>query len=380
MIISTEDFYIQYKWSTGDTTESTIIRNPGKYYLTITDTNGCKKLDSIIITLHDNKINHTEEMNLGNVCVGMSAVMPDSILNLGHELVTIDSIYLINGENINLDISENIPFGLRQDTIFKYFIRTQPNKIGEFYDSLIIVMSKPCYEKIIIPIKYYSNEGSVRLSLTDIIGVPGNEHFCFPVKCRLDCKNVVPELYTLKFTIELKNDFLYYFRTTKGAILSKYYYSDKVALDIEIDSISLDENENVITNICGTLLLAGTNYTDLEVISADIIQNNIPIVIDNGSIVLTGVCAYPIRHIVTVVPTEMTINPNPVYDYLELFIKSESDSLIQTVPIEIINILGNSIMKKDIPLFTTLKVDVTELPSGVYYIKTGIFIRKFIKL
>ncbi|MFH1051949.1 MAG: T9SS type A sorting domain-containing protein, partial [bacterium] len=43
----------KYLWSTGDTTESIIINTEGKYYVTISDSNGCEQFDSVKVYLED---------------------------------------------------------------------------------------------------------------------------------------------------------------------------------------------------------------------------------------------------------------------------------------------------------------------------------------
>ncbi len=53
IIISTSEEYESYDWSTNESTASITVSEIGTYYLTVTDTIGCKATDSIIVAIKD---------------------------------------------------------------------------------------------------------------------------------------------------------------------------------------------------------------------------------------------------------------------------------------------------------------------------------------
>lgn len=50
--LSTEPEFEEYKWSTGETTESIFVKKPGRYHVTVIDSNGCKGTGQIDISFY----------------------------------------------------------------------------------------------------------------------------------------------------------------------------------------------------------------------------------------------------------------------------------------------------------------------------------------
>jgi hypothetical protein len=87
--------------------------------------------------------------------------------------------------------------------------------------------------------------------------------------------------------------------------------------------------------------------------------------------------------------SQISISPNPASDYIEISIKSHSvnkglQPLVHGDEFGIYDVLGNMVVSS-VPSQTlqwdisTLKIDVSALPHGVYFVKIGALVKKFVK-
>jgi hypothetical protein len=72
--------------------------------------------------------------------------------------------------------------------------------------------------------------------------------------------------------------------------------------------------------------------------------------------------------------TDLTIGPNPVQDFIQFANLGHNK-----YSITVVNALGQTVKDAEIKQFSTLKLDVRELESGVYFVySNGIFAKKFV--
>jgi hypothetical protein len=74
--------------------------------------------------------------------------------------------------------------------------------------------------------------------------------------------------------------------------------------------------------------------------------------------------------------TNISIYPNPVNEILNV----ESEVFNGKIEIKIVNVLGNLVMKEEFKIKTdATQINVSALPRGIYYIKVGNEVGKFVK-
>ncbi|MDT3738892.1 MAG: T9SS type A sorting domain-containing protein [Candidatus Kapabacteria bacterium] len=77
----------------------------------------------------------------------------------------------------------------------------------------------------------------------------------------------------------------------------------------------------------------------------------------------------------------INISPNPASDYIEISINNNGASPIASGKVQIFNMLGIEVMSVGTGLDqSSQRIDVSHLPSGVYYIRIGNRVEKFVKM
>jgi hypothetical protein len=124
-----------YKWSTNETTQIITVNNTGKYWVRVTDYNGCRASDTIIVnfvSIHENAFAQSlkvfpnpngGEFNISFNSQGSSPVNID-VYNITGTLILNESVNAVNGES-------SIKLNLKQISSGIYLIRIrQDQNIG----------------------------------------------------------------------------------------------------------------------------------------------------------------------------------------------------------------------------------------------------------
>ena len=77
---------------------------------------------------------------------------------------------------------------------------------------------------------------------------------------------------------------------------------------------------------------------------------------------------------------EFSIYPNPATDYIEISQPSENSKLSEGLQIKIYDVFGESLISVAQTSSSVQKIDVSALPAGIYFVRVGEIIQKFIKL
>jgi gliding motility-associated-like protein len=67
----------KYQWSTGDTTQTTKVKNAGKIFITVTNNNNCTAKDSVIV---QNAPPATSKIIISTICAGSSFTLPSGLV------------------------------------------------------------------------------------------------------------------------------------------------------------------------------------------------------------------------------------------------------------------------------------------------------------
>jgi aminopeptidase N len=144
---------------------------------------------------------------------------------------------------------------------------------------------------------------------------------------------------------------------------------------LEINFLNGDESESHIIDILAekdTFYLENIIFDEVEVNKG---PNLISLVKVNNLNIETSVK--------DVSASEIIIHPNPAEDYIEITINKPScpDFIgAEGSDIEIYNVLGEKIMSKSIhPMTPSHRMNVANLPRGVYFVKFGNQVEKFVK-
>jgi hypothetical protein len=203
-----------------------------------------------------------------------------------------------------------------------------------------------------------------------LIGLVGTENYSIPLIVSVNF-NIYQSL-NLSFTAKIKFNAATFLPTgiTRGQIVDNVIGQDFFRiLTIQCDNTSISNNDSILTEIIGTVLL-GETLTDFEIMDFQISSQDCLIdTIVNGSLEIKA-CALPIRRIKLFTTPDFSIQPNPSSDNISI---SFTNGINQSI--HIYNSLGIEIKRfeeKDLFEKNSIDVNMEEFPSGIYYVKQDI--------
>jgi hypothetical protein len=140
------------------------------------------------------------------------------------------------------------------------------------------------------------------------------------------------------------------------------------------NNIKFINNEIELGNFCGDVVLANKDVTPLRITQFKWNNANIDTILQNGSLTIMGLCQRSIARIQIFNPVEFSIKQTIASNELEISTKNTTNEDILTI-YSIIGIeMGNYICTKE------MNIDVSGLSSGLYFVRIGDKVEKFVKL
>lgn len=227
----------------------------------------------------------------------------------------------------------------------------------------------------------YFKEG-LQVWLPDTNSIAGKENFCIPLNAKLKLDTNLMDSKKYKITISFAADLFYPDENSK--ISDSKIINGRRVLTIEGDTILKSYRQICLTNICGTTLLGDSLLTDLKIENVILEDFDTEKDILNGSLEIEEVCKSNLRKIQLIRSFDYYISSNIVNNYLEInFPKNiASDSLISVHDFNIFTLLGVKIPRPEFQITKDGKImiDVSGLPSEVYFVRVGDRVSKFIKI
>jgi hypothetical protein len=385
---SSNDKSLTYIWSTGEKSEKITISKPGKYIVTAVDTNGCVSVDSIIIFKREIYLDYASEIDFGRICVGGSLKQILTINNKNSMDIRIKEIFIKN--NSSGFIISN--FSDKMQSLSKQSIDIQFNAdlIKNYNDTLIIKVTEPCNEEFYIPIKAESY-AIVKIFAVDTVALI-DKNFGIPIYATIMCGNTIVD--TLNGRISLNKTLLEPYANQDPGLTFKGIQNNLLICDIK-KLINFSYGDTILLGILkGKIFLADENIIETKLSNFTFYNNLIEVILINGYIEIKGLCAKDLSRI-KIVKDYYTISPNPASDFIEISLDSPSIKRGQGgVSLEIFNIFGESVartspsvqMRSSDPTLAlpvgegTVRIDISNLAAGVYFIKIGDKFEKFVKL
>ncbi len=390
--LSVDNDFLRYLWNNGQITKSITVSAPGKYSVTVTDTNGCTNSDTIEIVKREINIGLDKSIDFGKICIGSIIAKELLIENLNPEIARIKSINLKNQSksfligNFNQDIQIN-----GKQTINLTF---EPKEILRYNDTLFVEFSEPCTKTYSIPLSGISS-AQVRVWFPDTSAEIA-DRFSIPLYSKLICGSEIKEKSSGNFSFD--QSLLY--PDTKQNSGMKIIGIENNYLKGEIEDYSTQKNgvTNKLNSIKGIILLADQISTELKIDNFIFNNDLIEVEKQNGSLTINKVCANNLRKIQLFEKSYILITPNPASDYIEISLSPAGGGRGWTLPTEVIsseaknlvriyNALGENTTPSNLlglpPLLAKegmIKIDISNLSPGVYFIKIGDKFEKFVKI
>jgi len=146
----------------------------------------------------------------------------------------------------------------------------------------------------------------IKAWLPDTSSEIGTTNFCIPLKILKENQCNITE--TLSFNAEIRYE--------ASALLPMNVTGNIVngerIINLTGDKITLTNDEMVIGNLCGTVLLAKNDKTLLRLTKFEFVGMDYSYEINDGSLTISGLCQRGISRLQTLSPAFMNIDPNPV--------------------------------------------------------------------
>jgi hypothetical protein len=140
------------------------------------------------------------------------------------------------------------------------------------------------------------------------------------------------------------------------------------------NNIKFINNEIELGNFCGDVVLANKDVTPLRITQFKWNNANIDTILQNGSLTIMGLCQRSIARIQIFNPVEFSINQTIVSSELEISTKNTTNDDILTI-YSIIGIEMGSYFCSE-----QMNIDISGLGSGVYFVRIGEKVGKFVKM
>ena len=256
-------------------------------------------------------------------------------------------------------------------------ISFDPISLGNYSDSLLVEIVDPCDFTTGCLLTGTCRETTNKISIwiPDTLAKIGDQNFCIP-------------LYAAKETNKLVNSKLNYEATISfepSVLLPVDVQSEVVAnqriVHLSDNDLTFSTDTIKIGEFCSQVFIGEQDKTPLIISNFELKDKHFETEIRDGSITVTGICQSSIARLTLLNRVDFYISANPVSDILKInLINNHEDSKIFNI--DIFDVFGQRIQKpkETYPNKDEIKIDVSNLTSGVYFVRVGDRVNKFIKI
>jgi hypothetical protein len=343
------------------------MTQPGTYSVTVTDTNGCTGSASFEVKLYDIKITGLNDLDFGSRQAGGSYPLNLTLKNESNAPIQIKSITTKNLSSIfNITTNPSLSAPLDVGSSIDVIVTFKPDLNQSYSDSLIVVIDSPCPDTLSSYLTGTS-KALTTIFIPDLTATVGTPDFCIPLMAKKDANMQIID--NLSFTAEIRYDATALIPNENFPIES----GDRV-ITLSGNNIKFINNEIELGNFCGDVVLANKDVTPLRITQFKWNNANIDTILQNGSLTIMGLCQRSIARIQIFNPVEFSIKQTIASNELEISTKNTTNEDILTI-YSIIGIeMGNYICTKE------MNIDVSGLSSGLYFVRIGDKVEKFVKL
>ncbi|PKL86922.1 MAG: hypothetical protein CVV22_02190 [Ignavibacteriae bacterium HGW-Ignavibacteriae-1] len=359
----------RYLWSTGESTPKITKLVPGTYTVEIILSDGC----STTLTKTVNEISpaklEPQHIDIGEVCLQEISQIDKSILNSNDFNVLIDKIILKSALiGLTLSYESPLPYNLKPKGNFKlnfeYSTMVYDNVL---VDTLLVILTEPCYSEISIPITGKISETKSKVWIADTTVIAG-DYICIPIYATMFCEEFITGKFKYRLMCDMSKSFFEPDSVASGTMVVDDKHLRYYIIEIE-DTAILEENNNIVNYICGTVLSPDSSKYSVNISDFEWSDIQTETDIDNG-LFDVDYCVYTIRQLISIKLSSITLKPN-VTD--GAFAANIVSSEVGNFNIIITNSIGNEIYRsswvrnsKSEPDENEMLIDLSEFPSGVY--------------
>ena len=253
-----------------------------------------------------------------------------------------------------------------------------PPGVGTYRDSVVVkILIGGCEEEFTF---YINGEGmpskKLKIYIPQMVVEPTINNFKIPIYGKLDKIDDSLSDFTIEsLKITMRRSMFYPQSIIGGTLINSVLTGNDRVVEFKIDNVTVSKSDSIIAEIQGATLLGDVDFTDIVI--SDITYSSKALVSEitseNGSM-RTEICSEGGDRLLKLSGTgsSISINPNPVSDYLGITAKSIEKGSHE---IAILDILGNEfkviswINPKSGEFSTIESYPADKLPAGNYVLK-----------
>ncbi|MFC2130222.1 choice-of-anchor D domain-containing protein [Bacteroidota bacterium] len=318
-----------------------------------------------------------DEVDFGKVIVSITADQQLKLVNIGTRVITINSITPLTKYPGVFKIDPDqlmVPLNLSPGDTAKFDLEFTPDNVQFFVDTLEFTIISPCPETRRIILR---GEGIPALSasvwLPKVKVLPTERNYKIPLLMRLEERGEEVSGISIYAKI-IFNASLFLPRSVSnnGSLISSFIDGDgNRIIEISADNLDINDNDSVLTEIIGDILLGNVQMTPLEWDTLYISPDTIfaPILPEDGELNLIICREGQPRLLRSAEPTMLMANPNPASSVLTISGNVLESGLHR---LELVDIRGNRkhlySWEVDDDKVIDYIIDLQGLSSGMYYL------------
>ena len=367
VVLTVDEDFTTYKWSTGETSKSIIVKSGGNYSVEVIDEKNCNaERDITIIEFNSDLILDLVGNNDFESC---ERSFLDSIVIINNSELDYTISDIISDNNLEI-INKDQLIGIfpKDEQKFVSFKITNPS-IGNNSYRIIFNSNMPCVSSKDFEVNYKMRaETIIKL---DTLVLESGSISCIPIIYKKICPSDFKINSGFIFSIEIPADYFNPETVTIGTILSKDYIDGFWKLTIRIDDFYEVEGDSLLLKICGNNLIGSNTKKEIRITEFNWMDPNILVTSSNSGLISSISCAIKIRAIQYFRPSSIEVNPNPANEKIELIIATSS---IGEHKIKIYNSNADLIEDKifiyeeNQPIINRILLNSKEWQNGIYFV------------
>lgn len=340
------------------------------------------KLPFDLILLNEQKsTQNNEPINFNFVRIGDTRSKTFYIENTGINSYSIEKIqFLKNGLGVfSFSANPNPPTTIHPNKSIIVRLYFTPNKIGDFFDTLLIYFNEPFYFVYSIPVEGHSTSKNL-IFVKDTSNFVGTANFRVPVLIKGDKNLVEPITINLTLLITTNARIFYIDSILNGKVVEKTRNQTFISYKVNFNPFVLDSSQQTLCTLIGKLFLASQDTTIITLSQTECDVKGIDFETKDGTVETFGICVSNMSLIdFNFDYLDVKLLNEVVSDELQIFL-SNSGKNERIVNIELYNLLGTKIFAKTFNVNPEILVPLYNFPTGIYLLIISSENQKYSKL
>lgn len=365
--------FLSYRWSTGDTNRLTTIKSAGTYYVDAVDSLGCvHRFDNINVVVDSAQFTLDSETDYGSCDLNVTYLRTLRFQNTDDEYAVINAITIPAPFKL---VSPVLPAVIQPGAGIDIVVSLVATVEGELEETMRLDLQAPCADSAFATLRSRVNPVYSNFVVGNTTARVGELGVQVPVTMRMLRDSTHLDNVTLRFDLTMDSRAFAPTSISRGRRLRDLidFVENKRVITIEIDSVFIRQNEEVLTVMEGTILNSGLQNIPVDITNLTwVVASRDPITtVTPGGITVIGGCAAESRMVRFVEIPAARLHPNPASDNVTIDIEM---TLPGEYVVSIYDVEGRQLFKytdyhvDNAPRTVPLRIPVDQWESGSYVV------------